>query len=79
MRETQVVDLQTLGTFVVIMVGLFLAPGPAVLLVLSRTAQGAVASRCTHRLPSRRRLHHPQPSQPVFEQRIALPRGLRDP
>ncbi|ALK33215.1 Lysine exporter protein LYSE/YGGA [Burkholderia plantarii] len=40
MKEMQVVDLQTLGTFVVIMVGLFLVPGPAVLLVLSRTAQG---------------------------------------
>ncbi|MFW6856171.1 LysE family translocator [Burkholderia gladioli] len=33
-------DLSTLGTFIVIMLGLFLVPGPAVLLVLSRTAQG---------------------------------------
>ncbi len=34
------IDLSTLGTFIVIMFGLFLVPGPAVLMVLSRTAQG---------------------------------------
>ncbi len=34
------IDSSTLGTFVAIMFGLFLVPGPAVLLVLSRTAQG---------------------------------------
>ncbi|MDH0866406.1 LysE family translocator [Mitsuaria sp. GD03876] len=33
-------DLTTLATFVVIVLGLFLIPGPAVLLVLSRTVQG---------------------------------------
>jgi threonine/homoserine/homoserine lactone efflux protein len=33
-------DLSTLSTFVVVVLGLFLIPGPAVLLVLSRTAQG---------------------------------------
>jgi threonine/homoserine/homoserine lactone efflux protein len=33
-------DLATLTTFVVIVLGLFLIPGPAVLLVLSRTVQG---------------------------------------
>jgi threonine/homoserine/homoserine lactone efflux protein len=33
-------DLSSLSTFVVIVLGLFLIPGPAVLLVLSRTAQG---------------------------------------
>jgi threonine/homoserine/homoserine lactone efflux protein len=33
-------DLSTLGTFVAVVLGLFLIPGPAVLLVLSRTVQG---------------------------------------
>jgi threonine/homoserine/homoserine lactone efflux protein len=33
-------DLSTLGTFVAVVLGLFLIPGPAVLLVLTRTAQG---------------------------------------
>jgi threonine/homoserine/homoserine lactone efflux protein len=33
-------DLPTLGTFVVVVLGLFLIPGPAVLLVLTRTAHG---------------------------------------
>ncbi|WP_431288525.1 LysE family translocator [Roseateles chitinivorans] len=33
-------DVTTLATFVVIVLGLFLIPGPAVLLVLSRTVQG---------------------------------------
>lgn len=33
-------DLPTLGTFIAIVLGLFLIPGPAVLLVLSRTIQG---------------------------------------
>ena len=33
-------DLATLGTFVAVVLGLFLIPGPAVLLVLSRTIQG---------------------------------------
>src|ERR1700761_8340255 len=33
-------DLATLGTFVAVVLGLFLIPGPAVLLVLSRTVQG---------------------------------------
>ncbi|SFS14282.1 Threonine/homoserine/homoserine lactone efflux protein [Dyella sp. OK004] len=33
-------DLSTLSTFVAVVLGLFLIPGPAVLLVLSRTAQG---------------------------------------
>ena len=33
-------DLPTLGTFVAVVLGLFLIPGPAVLLVLSRTIQG---------------------------------------
>jgi len=33
-------DLATLGTFVAVVIGLFLIPGPAVLLVLSRTVQG---------------------------------------
>jgi len=32
-------DLSTLSTFVVVVLGLFLIPGPAVLLVLSRTVQ----------------------------------------
>ena len=32
-------DLSTLGTFVAVVLGLFLIPGPAVLLVLTRTAQ----------------------------------------
>lgn len=32
-------DLSTLSTFVAVVLGLFLIPGPAVLLVLSRTAQ----------------------------------------
>jgi threonine/homoserine/homoserine lactone efflux protein len=32
-------DLATLGTFVVVVLGLFLVPGPAVLLVLTRAAQ----------------------------------------
>lgn len=33
-------DLSTLSTFVAVVLGLFLIPGPAVLLVLSRTVQG---------------------------------------
>lgn len=33
-------DLSTLGTFVAVVLGLFLIPGPAVLLVLTRTAHG---------------------------------------
>ncbi|WP_213992746.1 LysE family translocator [Sodalis sp. dw_96] len=33
-------DFSTLGTFVAVVMGLFLIPGPAVLLVLSRTVQG---------------------------------------
>lgn len=33
-------DVSTLGTFVAVVLGLFLIPGPAVLLVLSRTVQG---------------------------------------
>jgi threonine/homoserine/homoserine lactone efflux protein len=33
-------DLATLGTFIAVVLGLFLVPGPAVLLVLTRTAQG---------------------------------------
>jgi threonine/homoserine/homoserine lactone efflux protein len=33
-------DFTTLGTFVVVVLGLFLIPGPAVLLVLTRTVQG---------------------------------------
>ncbi|KUZ79008.1 lysine transporter LysE [Burkholderia ubonensis] len=33
-------DLTTLTTFIAVVLGLFLIPGPAVLLVLSRTAQG---------------------------------------
>jgi len=33
-------DLSTLGTFVAVVLGLFLIPGPAVLLVLTRTVQG---------------------------------------
>jgi len=33
-------DLSTLGTFVVVVLGLFLIPGPAVLLVLTRTMHG---------------------------------------
>ncbi|NML30270.1 LysE family translocator [Paraburkholderia antibiotica] len=33
-------DLSTLGTFVAVVFGLFLIPGPAVLLVLTRTMQG---------------------------------------
>lgn len=33
-------DLPTLGTFIAVVLGLFLIPGPAVLLVLSRTIQG---------------------------------------
>ncbi|WP_431263931.1 LysE family translocator [Roseateles chitinivorans] len=33
-------DVTTLATFVAIVIGLFLIPGPAVLLVLSRTVQG---------------------------------------
>ncbi|OWT63511.1 LysE family translocator [Candidimonas nitroreducens] len=34
------IDLPTLGTFVAVVLGLFLIPGPAVLLVLTRTMQG---------------------------------------
>ena len=34
------IDTTTLATFVVVVLGLFLVPGPAVLLVLTRTAQG---------------------------------------
>lgn len=33
-------DLATLGTFVAVVLGLFVIPGPAVLLVFSRTVQG---------------------------------------
>ena len=33
-------DLSTLSTYVVVVLGLFLIPGPAVLLVLTRTTQG---------------------------------------
>src|SRR5258708_10144980 len=33
-------DLAALGTFVAVVLGLFLIPGPAVLLVLTRTVQG---------------------------------------
>jgi threonine/homoserine/homoserine lactone efflux protein len=33
-------DLSTLGTFIAVVLGLFLIPGPAVLLVLTRTVQG---------------------------------------
>lgn len=33
-------DLSTIGTFVAVVLGLFLIPGPAVLLVLTRTVQG---------------------------------------
>lgn len=33
-------DISTLSTFVAVVLGLFLIPGPAVLLVLSRTVQG---------------------------------------
>lgn len=34
------IDLTTLSTYLVVVLGLFLIPGPAVLLVLTRTAQG---------------------------------------
>ncbi|MFL6696264.1 MAG: LysE family translocator [Vitreoscilla sp.] len=34
------IDFVTLATFVVVVLGLFVVPGPAVLLVLTRTAQG---------------------------------------
>ena len=34
------IDLTTLSTYLVVVLGLFLLPGPAVLLVLTRTAQG---------------------------------------
>ena len=34
------IDLVTLATFVLVVLGLFVVPGPAVLLVLTRTAQG---------------------------------------
>jgi threonine/homoserine/homoserine lactone efflux protein len=34
------IDLPTLGTFIAVVLGLFLIPGPAVLLVLTRTIQG---------------------------------------
>lgn len=34
------IDLATLATFMAVVLGLFLVPGPAVLLVLTRTAQG---------------------------------------
>ena len=34
------IDFVTLATFVVVVLGLFAVPGPAVLLVLTRTAQG---------------------------------------
>ena len=37
------IDTSTLATFVAVVFGLFLIPGPAVLLVLSRTAQGGRA------------------------------------
>jgi threonine/homoserine/homoserine lactone efflux protein len=35
-----VIDFATLATFMAVVLGLFLVPGPAVLLVLTRTAQG---------------------------------------
>lgn len=34
------IDLATLGTFIVVLIGLFLIPGPAVLLTATRTVQG---------------------------------------
>lgn len=34
------IDLPTLSTYLIVVLGLFLIPGPAVLLVLTRTAQG---------------------------------------
>src|ERR1700761_7426012 len=37
------VDFATLATFMAVVLGLFLVPGPAVLLVLTRTAQGGRA------------------------------------
>ena len=37
------IDLATLATFMAVVLGLFLVPGPAVLLVLTRTAQGGRA------------------------------------
>ena len=33
-------DVSTLGTFIVVVIGLFLIPGPAVFLTITRTAQG---------------------------------------
>jgi threonine/homoserine/homoserine lactone efflux protein len=33
-------DLSTLGMFIAVVLGLFLIPGPAILLVLTRTVQG---------------------------------------
>jgi threonine/homoserine/homoserine lactone efflux protein len=41
-RQTgdNMLDLSTLGTFVAVVLGLFLIPGPAVLLVLTRTVHG---------------------------------------
>jgi threonine/homoserine/homoserine lactone efflux protein len=39
-QEPAMFDLPTLGTFVAVVLGLFLIPGPAVLLVVSRTIQG---------------------------------------
>ena len=38
--EPAMFDLPTLGTFIAVVLGLFLIPGPAVLLVVSRTIQG---------------------------------------
>jgi len=38
--ENDMIDLPTLGTFIAVVLGLFLIPGPAVLLVLTRTMQG---------------------------------------
>jgi len=38
--RTALIDTATLATFMVVVLGLFIVPGPAVLLVLTRTAQG---------------------------------------
>ena len=39
-REALMIDFATLGTFIAVVLGLFLIPGPAVLLTLTRTVQG---------------------------------------
>jgi threonine/homoserine/homoserine lactone efflux protein len=39
-KGDNMLDLSTLGTFVAVVLGLFLIPGPAVLLVLTRTVHG---------------------------------------